>query len=772
MDSGYAVARLNDWPTRLRDRLASWLSRLSSAAAPAFTPGVSLPEISGLAMAVAGLALAVWQVLGWLLGTTTALLPWIVFGWGAPVVALALILGGPALALSDRRGWQPRWPAVMAGEALLVAALTLLHLSASDPQATALRGEGGGLIGWAVSQVLLSLGRLPAWALTALGALAAIWLCWRNLPPEWTAPLAGTVGQLLHNMGVHIEPAEPVIDRSAPVVPSARPPRRAAQPLPAPEMEPAQPSRPRTRPERAVPPPALKAAVAEKPKAAGRAPKRKSRSSALPPLDLLEASAGEPRAANSSDVRQQALILKQTLDEFGVPVEVVSIKEGPTITQFGLEPGEVVRETSDGEIMRRRVTVNRILRLSNDLALALAAPGPIRIEAPVPGRPYVGIEVPNPHKSMVPLRPLLETRDYARLKSPLAIALGRDVAGDPVVADLTRMPHLLIAGATGSGKSVCINAIIASLLMNNRPEKLRLLMIDPKMVELPAYNGIPHLVAPVVTDVSQTTAALAWLTLQMDERYRAFATAGVRNIEDYNQRTGGGKGKAADALPYLVLIIDELADLMMVAPDDVERQICRLAQMARATGIHLVLATQRPSVDVITGLIKANIPSRIAFAVASQVDSRVILDATGAEKLLGRGDMLFMMPESAKIARVQGCYVSDAEIDRVVEFWKSNRSEDEQAESQSVPWAGLLQQLENRDDLLERALTVLRGKRQVSTSLLQRQLRLGYPRAARLMEQLVEMGAVGPDEGGGRSREVLLQDEGTTAEPETTGDGE
>jgi S-DNA-T family DNA segregation ATPase FtsK/SpoIIIE len=469
--------------------------------------------------------------------------------------------------------------------------------------------------------------------------------------------------------------------------------------------------------------------------------------------------------AGGADVRQRAQTLKQTLAEFGVPVEVVSIKEGPTVTQFGLEPGEVVRELSNGEVLRRRVSVATIMRLSNDLALALAAAS-IRIEAPVPGRPYVGIEVPNSAKATVTLRGIIESKDFARVRgvSALALALGRDVSGDPVVADLTRAPHLLIAGATGSGKSVCINAVVSALLMNNGPETVRFLMVDPKMVELPAYNGIPHLLGPVITDPQQATGALAWLALQMDDRYRTFAAAGVRNIQEFNRSvTAGKRGKArkAETMPYIVLIIDELADLMMTAAYDVERQICRLAQMARATGIHLILATQRPSVDVVTGLIKANFPSRIAFAVTSQTDSRVILDSPGAEKLLGRGDMLYMAPDTAKLARIQGCFVSDQEIDQLVEFWRSSRSQDETASSMATvpPWNGVLDQMEERDDLLEKALAVLATKKTVSTSLLQRQLRIGYPRAARLMEQLQEMGAVGPDEGGGRSREVLVPHE-------------
>ncbi len=440
-----------------------------------------------------------------------------------------------------------------------------------------------------------------------------------------------------------------------------------------------------------------------------------------------------------------------------MPVEVISIKEGPTITQFGLEPGEIVKELRTGETIRRRVPVHSIIRLSNDLALALAAPS-IRIEAPVPGRPYVGVEVPNATKTLVSLRSILESREFARVGSPLAVALGRDVSGDPVVADLTRLPHLLIAGATGSGKSVCINAIVCSLLMNNSPESLRLLMVDPKMVELPIYNGIPHLLGRVITDPAEAPGALAWLMLQMDDRYRLFADRGVRNVAEYNRHPlpagRGGRSRATEPMPYIVLVIDEMADLMMSTAFDIERQICRLAQMSRATGIHLVLATQRPSVDVITGLIKANFPARVAFAVTSQVDSRVILDTPGAEKLLGRGDMLLMVPESAKMPRIQGCFVSDTEIERLVDFWKGSRRDEggstayvKAAAPAEIPWAGMLDQMEQKDDLLETALKLLQGKTSVSASLLQRQLRIGFPRAARLMEQLEEMGVVGPDEG-------------------------
>ncbi len=442
--------------------------------------------------------------------------------------------------------------------------------------------------------------------------------------------------------------------------------------------------------------------------------------------------------------------IERTLAAFDVPARVVSVNRGPTVTQFGVEPGFIER---NGE--RHKVRVSKIERLHNDLALALAAPS-LRIEAPVPGRPYVGIEVPNPRSTLVTLRGVLESPEYQKMSSPTAVALGRDVSGAAVVADLVRMPHLLIAGATGSGKSVCINAVISSLLYSNSPATLRFLMADPKMVELPIYNGIPHLLAPVVTEVEEAVAMLTWATLQMDDRYRKFAEVGARNLASYNEKAA--KRSDLMPLPVIVIVIDELADLMMSAPDDVERQICRLAQMARATGIHLVLATQRPSVDVVTGLIKANFPARIAFAVTTQIDSRVILDMPGAEKLLGRGDMLLMTPDSAKLRRVQGCYVSERETERIVAFWRKQIAANDPPAPR--PWAGLLEQQED-DNELQDALAALQGRKRVSASLLQRQLRIGYPRAARLIELLEAQGYVGPDEGGGRSRLVLINQEGS-----------
>ena len=347
----------------------------------------------------------------------------------------------------------------------------------------------------------------------------------------------------------------------------------------------------------------------------------------------------------------------------------------------------------------------------------------------------------------------------------LPVALGRNTSGAPIAMDITRAPHLLIAGSTGSGKSVCVNTIITSLLMRHGPESLRFVMVDPKMVELQGYNGIPHLLGKVIVEVDQVMGALTWLLLQMDDRYQLFKSLGVRNLDSYHELVAKRKTgeDTLQPLPYIVLIIDELADLMMTAADDIERQICRLAQMARATGIHLIVATQRPSTDVVTGLIKANFPTRIAFSVTSQIDSRVILDTPGAERLLGRGDMLLMRPDMAKLQRVQGCLVTDPEINAVVDHWKAKVVA---APTSVPPWAGLLDQEEDEEELIHDALEVLRGMKNCSTSMLQRKLRIGYPKAARLMEQLAAKGIVGGDLGGGQGREVLLKKETTEEENE------
>ncbi len=481
----------------------------------------------------------------------------------------------------------------------------------------------------------------------------------------------------------------------------------------------------------------------------------------LPKIEEILEEATESQI-NEEMLRERARTIEETLLSFGVPVQVVEVNRGPTVTQFGVRPGYIEKRTRSGKVERVKVKVSKIQALANDLSLALAA-APLRIEAPVPGKSIVGIEVPNLQVSLVSLRGIMESEQYTRMKSKLRLPLGRNVSGIPVVADLTKMPHLLVAGATGSGKSVCINSILVSLLLTNTPETLRLFLVDPKRVELTGYNGIPHLIAPVEVEPKQVVKSLRWMVGEMDRRYRLFAEVGVRDIERYNKKIAATGKKP---LPYILLVIDELADLMLASPDEVENQITRLAQMARATGIHLIIATQRPSVDVVTGLIKANFPARVAFAVTSQVDSRVILDMPGAEQLLGRGDMLFMAPDSSKPVRLQGAFVSDAEIRRTVRYWKGIRGEASErkpsnAEDQAPATPPLWESIEEepkRDVLFDDAVRVVRESGRASISLLQRKLRIGYTRAARLIDQLEEAGIVGPDEGI-KGRKVLIDED-------------
>jgi S-DNA-T family DNA segregation ATPase FtsK/SpoIIIE len=477
--------------------------------------------------------------------------------------------------------------------------------------------------------------------------------------------------------------------------------------------------------------------------------------------------AGSAPAVNEDFIKQRAHLIEETLASFGAPAQVVEISRGPTITQFGVEPLFV--ETRGG---RTRVRVSKIASLADDLALALAAPR-IRIQAPVPGHSYVGIEVPNDEMTLVALRDILESETFQRNKTPLRFALGQDVAGHPITANLESMPHLLIAGTTGSGKSVCVNAILTCFLLNNTPDDLRLVLVDPKRVELTSYNGIPQLLSPVVVEIERVVGALQWMTREMDKRYHEFAKIGARNITDYNVRM---KVQGGRKLPFLLIVIDELADLMMIAPDETERTITRLAQLARATGIHMVLATQRPSVDVVTGLIKANFPARIAFAVASGVDSRVILDQPGAERLLGRGDMLYQAPDAAAPARLQGVFVSDHEIQKLVEFWKGQASQSSPYAAPGAPVDGLpehvpLKQMSlpgdmepsDGDPLLNDAIDLVRREGRASVSMLQRRMRIGYTRAARLVDVMEDRGIVAPPESNSQVRQIL--DYGPTAPP-------
>lgn len=488
----------------------------------------------------------------------------------------------------------------------------------------------------------------------------------------------------------------------------------------------------------------------------------------LPPIaDILE-SGGEISYDDDID-RQRARVIEDTLASFGAPARVVEINRGPTITQFGVEPGFL--ESRGGQM---RVRVSKISSLADDLALALSARR-IRIQAPVPSKGFVGIEVPNEEITLVSLRDVMESETFRRIKSPLRFALGQDVAGKPAAADLAAMPHLLIAGTTGSGKSVCVNTLICCLLLNNTPDNLRIIMVDPKRVELTGYNGIPHLLAPVVVELERVVGALQWIAREMDQRYRKLAQAGVRNIVEYNNRlVSQGESK----LPYLVVVIDELADLMMLAPDETERIVTRLAQLARATGIHLVIATQRPSVDVVTGLIKANFPARIAFAVASGVDSRVILDQPGAERLLGRGDMLFQAPDAAAPVRLQGTFVSDNEIALLVAYWRQffGGLETSQVAAGGVvdalpagiplkqmPMWEEMQPEEQLDPLFDEAVDLVRRQGRGSISMLQRRLRIGYTRAARLIETMQDKGILGATQSGNQGLEVL--DYGPAAPP-------
>lgn len=462
----------------------------------------------------------------------------------------------------------------------------------------------------------------------------------------------------------------------------------------------------------------------------------------LPPFSLLDKPKGSGKGDDRSEFTANAKKLESTLESFGVRARVTQIHRGPAVTRYEVQPDVGVK-------------VSKIVSLTDDLALALAAKD-IRIEAPIPGKAAVGIEVPNQEVAVVTLREVLESSAYHEASSKLSIAFGRDISGEPIVGNLAKMPHLLVAGATGSGKSVCINGIITSILYKAKPNEVKFLMVDPKMVELNVYNGIPHLLAPVVTDPRRASMALKKVVAEMEKRYELFAQSGTRDIERYNalmaSRENAGPGPA---LPYIVVIVDELADLMMVAPADVEDAICRLAQMARAAGIHLIIATQRPSVDVITGVIKANIPSRIAFGVSSMTDSRTILDMGGAEKLLGRGDMLFLPMGASKPTRVQGAFVSDHEVEAIVNFTRDQQKVKYQEELVPELEEATTGQPDHEDELYDQAVQMVVEAKQASVSLLQRRLRVGYTRAARLIDAMEAKGVVGPYEGS-KPRDVLI----------------
>ena len=457
--------------------------------------------------------------------------------------------------------------------------------------------------------------------------------------------------------------------------------------------------------------------------------------------------------------QERAHIIGETLASLGAPAHVVEIHRGPTFTQYGVEPDFI--ETRSG---KTRVRVNKIASLADDLALALAAPS-IRIQAPVPGRHYIGIEVPNSELELVSLKEAIESQAFTSKNAFLKFVLGKDVSGKPVVVDLAQMPHLLIAGTTGSGKSVCINSILCSFLMHRTPNELRLVLVDPKRVELTGYNGIPHLLTPVVKKKKKVIGTLQWMSREMDIRYKKFAEVGARSIVDYN-------AQSEEKLPFIVLIIDELADLMMIAPEETEGNLKRLAQLARATGIHVIIATQRPSVDIITGMIKANFPARISFTVASGVDSRVVLDQPGAERLIGKGDMLFQSPDASAPKRIQGVFISNEEINRLIAFWKQQVEEiiannpdgrDQlpqkvfpQANTSQTPFINQnLTNIKNEDPMLQEAIRIVRKEERASISMLQRKLRIGYTRAARLIDRMEELEIIGVPEDGSGVRPVI-----------------
>ncbi len=655
----------------------------------------------------------------------------LVFGWGTYLTPIMFgIAGFWLLRKGSDREPEVAWEKVVGVALLFTLSLALTHAlsSAEDPGALAAEGGGGGSLGWLVSRALVaSFGRLGSYiAILALAIIAIIMLSGLS---------ATEIGQILRErlMGLRY-----LVQNRLSRLRDWRKARPSMTLSPEPATE-------ASRAPRSVRSPVL-------PRIIGGDQEWR-----LPPVtEILEDSLDQE--ISQAEIRKRVKIIEETLVSLGVPVKVVEVNQGPVITQFGLEPGFL--EGRGGK--RMKVKVSKISALADDLALALAA-SPVRVVAPVPGRSIVGIEVPNAELTLVALRGVMESETFKKLNSRLAIGLGRDVSGEPVVADLRAMPHLLIAGATGSGKSVCINAVIACLLCNNTPDDLKLMMIDPKRVELTNFNGIPHLITPVIVDMERVVGSLQWVTRQMDQRYKKLASVEVRNIEEYNKRAAT---RGESRLPYMVVFVDELADLMMIAHDEVERHLCRIAQMARATGIHLVIATQRPSVDVVTGLIKANFPARISFAVTSQVDSRVILDMVGAERLLGRGDMLYMASDSSQLVRLQGCFVSDKELDRLVHYWKGAevgpslplsfyRAEEMAQQPLWEEMRAKEEEASRRDDLLEEAIAVVRQHNRASISLLQRKLRIGYSRAARLIDLLEEQGIVGPEAGAGRSREVL-----------------
>ncbi len=720
------------------------------------------------------------------------------FGWEAYLTPLFVGAVGIWLVLREFGDKLPRPTPLQSGGVLLgfLALSITCHLIAAplmfdgDLTVTANAGHGGGYVGLALSRLFLrGLGSAGTIVLLVTWWLIVIALVFGVTMRDGVQAFRRLVGQIQSGTTgafptpTQAAPGGSIIGRSSGSRGKSRPeprPAPSAHPTPSTAPQPTTPAAASRTPSPAVPPSHSPLIGTDQ-------------TWQLPTLaEILEP--GNDNDIGVGVLRQQSRVIEETLESLGAPVWVREMNPGPVVTQFGVEPRVITHisgkcynpdckknfaidipeslpdvetaicphcnsdDTEVQNVKETRIKVSRIKTLADDLALALQAKT-LRIEAPIPGKGLIGIEVPNPEISLVSLRDVMESDQFRRLDSPLRLCLGQDVSGQPAIADLTAMPHLLIAGTTGSGKSVCINAIIAALLLQKTPDTLRFLMVDPKRVELTGYGGIPHLLSKVVVDMERVTSALKWILREMDGRYRRFAKMRATDIRDYNRRVAPKQGEKR--LPYIVVVIDELADLMMMAPQETERSICRIAQMARATGIHLVIATQRPSVDVVTGLIKANFPARIAFNVASSVDSRVILDMPGAEQLLGQGDMLFLPPDAPMPLRLQGAFVSDEELRRLVHFWK------EQGRPGALPVERTVQQplweemrekkqkIEFEDELLPEVIDLVLKEDRASISLLQRKLRIGYTRASRIMDILEENNVVGPQPSGGRAREVF-----------------
>jgi S-DNA-T family DNA segregation ATPase FtsK/SpoIIIE len=694
-----------------------------------------------------------------------------IFGWAAyPIATLITAVGLLRLRHLVHRATAWRWRPFLGFELTLIGLQTLTYVLIRQPKwSLVASGKSGGLIGWALYLFISELTNTPITGvvmtftvLVGLGLafdlegsdLKAFGQRLMEVGSAWKAAREARIAtrRQLRDMDTFEETDEPAMPVEGVAVSPIN------RPTALPDKE-----KPKPRPARSKP-------KIHQPSAPTKRRRRGKSITSLVPLTILKES--NIAGMDPQEIERKSAIIEKTLEQFGVPARVTEVRPGPTVTQFGVSPGYIHRGDKDDN--KRKVRVSQIATLADDLALALAARS-LRIEAPVPGRAVVGVEVPNADITTVRLRSVLESEAFQKCGQPLCFAVGMDVAGTPQVADLSRMPHLLVAGTTGSGKSVFVKALAASLVMYNSPEDLRLVAIDPKIVELTRFNGLPHLLGSTETDLENSLRVLRWVAQEMDERYKLFAKSLARNLDDYNAklaRRQRGSEELDDEeekpLPRIVVLIDELADLMMSEPEETERNLTRIAQMARATGIHLVVATQRPSTDVVTGLIKANFPARVSFATASNVDSRVIIDTPGAESLLGKGDMLFLPPDASAPTRVQGCFISDDEVEAIIQHWQQEvgatpaKSPWDIAAESSGPEQWRIEGLDEDADLLEQAIAYAKSHGKISTSGIQRRLRISYPRAARLMEQMEEMGVVGPQVSAGRKRRVILGGDDTS----------